>query len=93
MIPADQYNAYQGYGYDPNTQQPAYSEEYAHYPYPEEYLNERNRQFIMSQTDGGYMPRQRIDSDCKFRFLTQGLSLSTADTATIFAEISGKRTL
>jgi len=86
---ADQYipNGYQtgGYGYDPmmhqqqqqqqpHPQQQQY-EEYAHYPYPEEYLNERNRQLIMnSYRPGagdmvdGHMSRQRIESDCKFRF-------------------------
>ena len=39
------------------------TEDYTHYPYPDEYLNERNRQYL-----NGSVPqnRQRMDSDCKF---------------------------
>lgn len=47
-----------------HSHQPAgYPDDYTHYPHPEEYLNERNQQYITSDP---YRPsRQRIDSDCK----------------------------
>jgi hypothetical protein len=45
------------------------SEDYTHYPYPDEYLNERNRQYVASNGDpyaAVNKPRQqRLDSDCK----------------------------
>ena len=48
-----------------HSHQPAgYPDDYTHYPHPEEYLNERNQQYLTSDP---YRPtRQRIDSDCKY---------------------------
>jgi echinoid protein len=54
-------------------QQQQYPEDYTHYPHPEEYLNERNQQFIQNefyrqQQVGGGGQRLSTDSDCKFFF-------------------------
>ena len=53
-----------------HSHQPAgYPDDYTHYPHPEEYLNERNQQYITSDP---YRPaRQRIDSDCKYFLIHQ----------------------
>ena len=48
-------------------QQQAYPDEYAHYPYPDEYLNERNQQFLANNGLDPYgRPMQRSESDCKY---------------------------
>ena len=50
-------------------QQQGYPDEYAHYPYPDEYLNERNQQFLANNVIDAYgRPRQRMESDCKSLF-------------------------
>ena len=55
-----------------------YGDEYAHYPYPDEYLNERNQQFLANNVVDAYgrpahqmqqHPQQRLESDCKFHSL------------------------
>jgi tRNA isopentenyl-2-thiomethyl-A-37 hydroxylase MiaE len=48
-------------------------EEYAHYPHPEEYMNERNRAYFHHNGEQYAMPtkqqqRHPLDSDCKFIF-------------------------
>jgi echinoid protein len=80
-------NAYMhqdGYHFDPMQQQhlqqmmphgymPQPQEDYAHYPYPDEYLNERNQQFLMGGGGDqayGQVPnnaRQQMEGDCKQR--------------------------
>jgi hypothetical protein len=73
--------AAQGYGgyygeptqhqYTMQQQQQQYTyEEYAHYPHPEEYMNERNRAYFHHNGEQYAMPtkqqqRHRLDSDCK----------------------------
>ena len=68
------------YGYDPvqqqgyiqqqqQQQQPQspqlqQQEDYAHYPYPDEYLNERNQQYLM-QDHYGMVQQQQPNNDCK----------------------------
>jgi len=53
-------------------QQMQYGDEYAHYPYPDEYLNERNQQFLANNVVDAYgrpahqmqqHPQQRLESD------------------------------
>ncbi len=74
--------AAQGYGgyygeptqhqYTMQQQQQQYTyEEYAHYPHPEEYMNERNRAYFHHNGEQYAMPtkqqqRHRLDSDCKY---------------------------
>ena len=44
-------------------------DEYTHYPYPDEYLNDRNRQYLANTSDAyaqvNKQRQQRLDSDCK----------------------------
>ena len=71
--PNHQYEQYQQQQQQPQQQQQqqqhqqqGYPEEYAHYPYPDEYLNERNQQFLANNGLDPYgRPIQRLDSDCK----------------------------
>jgi len=45
-------------------QQQGYPDEYAHYPYPDEYLNERNQQFLANNGLDPYgRPMPRSESD------------------------------
>merc|ERR1712088_213784 len=46
-------------------QQQGYPDEYAHYPYPDEYLNERNQQFLANNVIDAYgrQRQQRLESD------------------------------
>lgn len=66
-----------------HSHQPAgYPDDYTHYPHPEEYLNERNQQYLTSDP---YRPsRQRIDSDCKYSFFPNLVSLSIFKTLVCF---------
>ena len=70
-----QHNGYSVY--DPHMQQqhqagghfrPGFggSEDYTHYPYPDEYLNERNRQYVADP----YAPVNKPKPECKLYFLT-----------------------
>ena len=43
-----------------------YPEDYTHYPHPEEYLNERNQQFLNGGDFYRHIPRPDGNSDCKF---------------------------
>ena len=47
--------------------QQGYPEDYTHYPHPEEYLNERNQQFLNAEfyRHSGHMQQQH-ESDCKY---------------------------
>ena len=50
--------------------QQQYPEDYTHYPHPEEYLNERNQQFLNGAGDFyRHIPRPDGNSDCKFFLL------------------------
>jgi hypothetical protein len=77
--------AAQGYGgyygeptqhqYTMQQQQQYTYEEYAHYPHPEEYMNERNRAYFHHNGEQYAMPtkqqqRHRLDSDCKYYLVT-----------------------
>ena len=45
------------------------SDDYTHYPHPEEYLNERNRQYLAQNGDpyaAVNKQRQRLENECKF---------------------------
>ncbi len=79
--------AAQGYGgyygeptqhqYTMQQQQQYTYEEYAHYPHPEEYMNERNRAYFHHNGEQYAMPtkqqqRHRLDSDCKY-YLTNSI--------------------
>lgn len=47
------------------------SEDYTHYPYPDEYLNDRSRQYLQQQQQQqprNGVQRQRMDTDCKYLF-------------------------
>ena len=46
-----------------------YPEDYTHYPHPEEYLNERNQQFLNGGDFYRHIPRPDGNSDSKFFFL------------------------
>jgi hypothetical protein len=55
-------------------------EEYAHYPHPEEYMNERNRAYFHHNGEQYAMPtkqqqRHRLDSDCKYYLTTSIISV------------------
>jgi echinoid protein len=76
--------AYMTNGYDPMHHQPAQmgtfygSDDYTHYPHPEEYLNERNRQYLAANGDpyaAVAKHRQRLESECKFRTYLQFLRI------------------
>ena len=69
-----------------HSHQPAgYPDDYTHYPHPEEYLNERNQQYITSDP---YRPtRQRIDSDCKFKFFNLKCCITSLDILLAFSLI------
>ena len=58
--------AMQQYQQQQPQQQQGYPDEYAHYPYPDEYLNERNQQFLANNGLDPYgRPMPRSESDCK----------------------------
>eukprot|EP00096_Caligus_rogercresseyi_P007210 TRINITY_DN2500_c0_g1_i2.p1 TRINITY_DN2500_c0_g1~~TRINITY_DN2500_c0_g1_i2.p1 ORF type:complete len:1139 (+),score=219.87 TRINITY_DN2500_c0_g1_i2:255-3671(+) len=70
------------YGYEPAVQQvppqgyqvqiPG-NPDYTHYPYPDEYLNERNRHYLQADpyANPRQNPQQRIESDCKLIITSQ----------------------
>jgi hypothetical protein len=98
--------AAQGYGgyygeptqhqYTMQQQQQQYTyEEYAHYPHPEEYMNERNRAYFHHNGEQYAMPtkqqqRHRLDSDCKYYLLILFLNLLGTEIAksSIFGSFS-----
>ena len=53
-----------------------YPEDYTHYPHPEEYLNERNQQFLNGGEFYRHIPRPDGNSDCKFFFFKKILHSS-----------------
>ena len=66
---------YMSNGYDPMHHQPNPmtgfygSDDYTHYPHPEEYLNDRNRQYLASNGDpyaAVSKHRQRLENECKY---------------------------
>jgi echinoid protein len=77
---------YMGNGYDQmHHQQPTHaqmfygSDDYTHYPHPEEYLNERNRQYLASNGDPyaavNKQQRQRLENECKSKRRISHLTL------------------
>lgn len=74
QMQAQGYNVYDAYAMQQHQQQmgqPAqqhYQEEYAHYPHPEEYLNERNQQFLNGEFYKLPRPQGNNDPECKFIF-------------------------
>ena len=73
-----------------------YGDEYAHYPYPDEYLNERNQQFLANNVVDAYgrpahqmqqHPQQRLESDCKFHSMHALLTLYFLQYSTFFINL------